>query len=234
MRQLSSPIIGSLAVICTYTLARAGVYLFFPGTTQDAWFFRDTLMCLPRLGAFAALLLLNRRWQLALFEMPPRDFGRAARLGFVPTILWVFYFAGGYGHAFTPFRILVGAFTSLIVGVYEEYAFRGPLLDALRQRMSLLPAIALSSALFTIFHLQAQPVQIWGAIFLMGVIFANLRVRGLGLGWLALIHGVIDAFYFVFTDNAPNPFGLFGLVLQAGLLAYAIATLPTGEKSPKP
>jgi membrane protease YdiL (CAAX protease family) len=183
-------------------------------------------MSVPRLGAFAALVLLNRFWNAARFDLPLKDFRRAALLGLVPMALWGFYFSGGQGQNFTPFKMFVGFFTSLVVGVFEEYAFRGPLLFALRQRLSLFATVVLSSVLFSIYHVQAQPFRCWVAIFLTGVIYANLRFRGLDLGWLAVIHGVTDALFFAFPDINPNMFGFYGMVLQAGLLAYAVMTFP--------
>lgn len=226
MQRHSSALIGSLGIIVAYVLIRSCVYHFFPVTSQETWFFRDTLMSIPRLGAFATLVLLNRFWHAARFDLPFKDFGRVALLGLVPVALWVFYFSGGQGGIFTPFKRFVGFFTSLVVGVFEEYAFRGPLLFALRQRLSLLSTVVLSSVLFAIYHVQAQPLRSWVAIFLTGVIYANLRFRGLSLGWLAVIHGVTDAFFFAFPDMNPSMFGFYGLVLQTGLLAYVVMTFP--------
>lgn len=85
-------------------------------------------------------------------------------MSFAPMALWVFYFSSGHSASFTPVMIFFGFFTSLVVGAFEEYAFRGPLLFALHQRLSLFTTIALSNVLFAVFHVQAQPLQIWGAI----------------------------------------------------------------------
>jgi len=150
-------------------------------------------------------------------------------MGLAPAALWVFFFSSGHGATFTPLMMFVGFFTSLIVGAFEEYAFRGPLLYALRQRLSLFTTIVLSNVVFAIYHVQAQPTGFWVAIFLTGVIYANLRFRGVSLGWLALIHGVIDAFYFLFPGSSSDPFGFYGLVLQAGLLVYAVMTFPRSK-----
>lgn len=189
-------------------------------------------MSIPRLGGFAALLLLNRVWNASRFDLPLREAGRAALMGFAPMALWAFYFSAGRGDPFSPLMMFVGFFTSLVVGAFEEYAFRGPLLFALHQRFSLFTTIAFSNVLFAVFHVQAQPLRSWMAIFLLGVIFANLRFRGLSLGWLALIHGVTDALYFLFPGVLPDPFGFHGLTLQAGLLVYAVITFPLSKANP--
>lgn len=231
----TSALIGSLAVIVAYTLVRAGVYHFYPVTSLETWYNRVVLMNIPRLGALDALLLLNRCWNLARFDLPLKDFRRAVFLGFVPVAVWLFYFSGGDGQQFTPTMMMGGFLTSLIVGAYEEYAFRGPMLFALRERMSLLATVMISSALFTIYHIQAQRLDIWPTIFLTGVILANLRFRGLSIGWLALIHAVIDTYMFIFPTNTVGPFGFHGLVMQSGLLVYGILTFPRSQiTEPKP
>jgi membrane protease YdiL (CAAX protease family) len=148
-----------------------------------------------------------------------------------PIALWFYYFSFAHGEIFTPFQIGVGFCTSLIVGLYEEYAFRGPLLAAFRERMSVLSTALLTSVIFTVYHIQAQSFRSWGMIFLMGIILANLRFSGLGLGWLALIHGLIDTSYFLCGSISPGPFSSSGLILHAGLLIYAIRTFPRQSKS---
>lgn len=187
---------------------------------------RDDVMTIPRLMAFTTLLLVNRDWNSANFRLTLKDIWRAMYWGIIPVALWVFYFSCGYGQAFTPYKIAAGCFASLVVGLLEEYAFRGPLLSALRGRTSVVATTALTAALFTIYHIQAQPFTHWGAIFLMGVIFANLRFRGLSVIGLTLIHWIIDALYFCFTDRTPDPFGFVWVAFQVGLLVYAVVTLP--------
>jgi membrane protease YdiL (CAAX protease family) len=198
-------------------------------------------MSIPRLAAFGVLLLLHRRWNIAAFSMPLRDGSRAAKMGFVPLALWIFFFSAGHGQSFTLMMMAVGFFTSLAVGLFEEYAFRGPLLSALSLRFSIFTAIVLSNVLFAAYHIQAQSIRFWPILFLTGVIFANLRFRGLSIGWLALIHGVTDACFFLFPSINPKPFGFYGLVLQTGLLIYAVVTFPRSsvkdlrsDKSPEP
>ena len=65
----SSVIIGSLVVICSYMLVRSCIYFYFPLKSQYSWFFRDTVMTIPRLGAFTALIFLNGIWKSTHFEI---------------------------------------------------------------------------------------------------------------------------------------------------------------------
>jgi membrane protease YdiL (CAAX protease family) len=128
---------------------------------------------------------------------------------------------------------VVGFFTSLVVGAFEEYAFRGPLLFAFQQRMPILTATLLSSALFTVFHIQAQPLEWWLEIFFAGVVFASIRLRGVSLVWLALIHTLIDTLDFVFPVHAPRFFTLPGIITTVGLLAYAFVIFPRPKSLPR-
>ena len=229
MRRGSSALVGSVLVIGWYMLVRACVYQWLPVVSVETWFVRDTWMTIPQLLAFAALLMMNRRWEVAAWTMPWREGARAVGLGWVPVGLYLFYFSAGEGPSFKVPMMGVGFFTSLVVGLFEECAFRGALLAALAQRFSLFSAVVLSNVMFAAFHIQAQPVAAWPSIFLLGVIFAHLRLRGLSLGWLAMVHGVLDAAWFWFPWNAPAPFGFDGVVLQAGLLMYAVVSFPRGR-----
>jgi membrane protease YdiL (CAAX protease family) len=215
----------ALIVVCAYMLVRNRVYHCLPAISLEQWFWRDALMSIARLAALIALLVLNRKWHSLDWRLA--DYRRAIIMGIIPVALWEFYFTGSDGSRFPAPMICGGMFSTALVGLFEEYAFRGPLLAALRQKMSLLSSILLSSAFFVIYHVQAQPPSTWGAIFLMGVIFANLRVRGLSIGWLAVIHGVIDASFFLFKTDNPAQFSFYGIVLNVGLLAYAVMTFPS-------
>lgn len=226
MRWPPTPVFGALLVIGVYMLARAAVRDLFPVTSQETWFTRDTVMCLPRLAAFALLFYFNRHWQLVRFDFPAKDLARLALRGSIPLALWVFYFSGSRGDDFMPWMIALGFITSMVVGLFEEYAFRGPLLAGLAKRWSDFPAVLVSSLLFTVYHYPVQPVASWGSIFLTGIVMANLRLRGISLGALSLLHGLIDASYFLFSDITQDPFNFHGLVLQLGLFCYALWTRP--------
>jgi hypothetical protein len=67
------------------------------------------------------------------------------------------------------------------------------LLNAIRDWKGTRAAIWGSSFLFTIMHVQAQPVSQWPGIFLSGVLFAMMRVQGVGLVWLIAVHAAYDA-----------------------------------------
>ncbi|HEY1170573.1 MAG TPA: CPBP family intramembrane glutamic endopeptidase [Verrucomicrobiae bacterium] len=221
-----SPLIGSLVVIAAYMLVRSAIYELFPVTTQESWFLRDAIVCIPRLLALVALLYLNRTWRVARMDFPLKGLGRTILWSIAPLALWTFYFSGSKGDSFVPWMIAVGFITSMIVGLFEEYAFRGPLLTTLHQQLGYVGSILISSFLFALFHLQAQPFSHCLMILLTGIILANLRLRGIGLGWLALLHGLIDASAFLFHTQSADALGLHGLAVHAGLLVLALISYP--------
>jgi len=142
-----------------------------------------------------------------------------------------FFFAGSTGPK-SPSYIIAGLFlTTIPVALFEEYAFRGPLLTDLSRRFSAPMGVLLSSVVFTVFHFQAQPLTFWGAIFLMGVILANLRLRGLSLGWLAATHFLVDTECNFFGSWQPTMSSLHGIAYQAALFLYAFASFPYKKRN---
>jgi len=221
--------ISALIVVLGYCGVRAWVYGSFPiGSTED-WIVRDGWMTIPRLGAFGALLALNRGRVAARFDWREPKLGMALALGGPLILLWAFKFGDGDGDRFQASLVVGGFFTSAAVALFEELAFRGVLLADLQSKWATIPAILVGSVLFAVFHFQAQSVRGWLGIFLTGVILSNLRVRGITLAGLAIIHTLIDTLFFVFGLNDPDLFGTRGLIFQGGLLVYAVATFPKGK-----
>jgi membrane protease YdiL (CAAX protease family) len=97
----------------------------------------------------------------------------------------------------------VGIAATVMVALFEEAAFRGAILSGLRGVTTTGWAIVGSAFLFTLFHFQAQPTRVWPLLFVTGVVLANLRTRGLSLGWLAALHGLFDIPFFFFGTEGP-------------------------------
>ncbi|HWD18706.1 MAG TPA: CPBP family intramembrane glutamic endopeptidase [Verrucomicrobiae bacterium] len=204
-------------------LVRSHVYQVDPIDSVESWFVRDTWMSVPRLAAFLAIFCIHGGWR-----RPRLDFWRAGdfkvvALGLVVVALWWFYFSGGVGDGFSTDMICIGVATSAVVGLFEEYAFRGPLLVALGPARQ---AVLLSSFLFAIYHFQAQSVEAWPAIFGTGVVFASLRFRGASLALLVALHTLIDAGYFFFASGTPAMTSAHGLALTLGALGLGAAVFP--------
>ncbi|SDT95873.1 CAAX protease self-immunity [Verrucomicrobium sp. GAS474] len=233
--QPRSPILrDSLLIVLAYMAVRCGVYAVLPVHTDAEWSRRDLFMCLPRLATFAALARCNRhRWGNAV----PFDFVVRGRGLLLPALLLVgaevlrtFLFAGGnpwpWGLA------LVGIAATVPVVLFEEYAFRGGLHQGLVARFGTATALFLGAALFTLFHIQAPAVVGWPAIFLFGLTWAGLRQRGLGLGWTALIHFIVDSLYFARGVFPPFWSGANGVYLFLLLVGAALAW-PRGSLTPR-
>lgn len=187
-------------------------------------------MSVPRLAAFGTLLFLNRTWRSSAFDWRLKDVGRALLFGGLLVGICVCYYAGSTGPK-VPWFVVAGLpLTTIPVALYEEYAFRGPLLTGLCQRSSPLMGILLTSVAFTAYHLQAQPLSCWGEIFLFGVILANLRVRGLSLGWLAATHLLVDIVWIFFGRWQPAMTSFNGIAYQTALLVYALVSFPYGQE----
>jgi len=229
-------LIQVLLFIGAYMIIRTVIYLFIPATSQWAWFYRDCWMTIPRFVTFCSLLVIDRYiWKSSLFDFLLKDIGRAAFYGGILIFIYLFHLIGSYGDPWPRKFILIAIFTSAIVGLFEEYAFRGVILGHLVKKWSKIIAILGSSAIFTLFHFQAQPLTEWPGIFLAGVALANLRLKGLSLFWLVIIHTIIDAAYFFFGTSMPRFFSIHKLIFLAAMILYGIITYPRDiqEKSVK-
>jgi len=213
----------SLLIVLAYMAARHFLYAAFPAPTLAAWSHRDALMSLPRLAAFAALWACNRwRWGNAVPFRFASASGWLLPAGLVVGQQIFHDVAFSRGGPWPLGLALAGIAATIPVVLFEEYAFRGGLLEGLRRHLDPGPAILLGSALFALFHVEAQPFLEWPAIFLYGAAWSGLRLRGLGLGWLAAIHFAVDAIYFLGSDypaftSLPHVTSLLVLLLAAVL-----------------
>lgn len=223
---VASPIAGTIVVVAAYMGVRSIIYFLLPATSMEAWFARDTIMSVPRLAAFAALLLFNRTWKSSTFDWQPEDFGKVLLFGGLLVAFYAFYYSASGGSTIPKFAAAWLALTTVPVVLFEEYAFRGPLLTRLCQQLNPPMGILLTSLLFTVFHLQAQPFSDWGEIFFVGFILANLRIKGLSLGGLALIHFLVDMVWVFFGISHPGMTSFNGMAFQIALLLCALLSFP--------
>lgn len=201
------PIMGKTAsalfIIILYMAVRAVIYARLPATDYASWFVRDVLMTVPRVAMFL-LSLLALRGMRGTSWLKVRGLDGAVLL--IAVLL-------GEGLAIASFQwapppandiALLGWITTLAVAFFEETCFRGVLFQSLKERLSPLKAAAVSSLIFTVYHLQAQPLTTWPGIFLVGFSFCAAYYRGAGLIWLVLAHELIDAVY-LSTNSASMP-----------------------------
>jgi membrane protease YdiL (CAAX protease family) len=215
-RRARSAFYVGLAIMAAYMLVRWGVYAIADRERLN-WFERDTTMDVPRLLALVAALVFGvRRWGRAGLGM---HFGHA-RLGIIGgaalVALWLpNHFFREHPIAFPASALFILAVSSFIVAAMEETLFRGVLFNALSEWGDQRDAIWLSSALFTVYHVQAQPLWSWPALFLYGIAAAVFRGRGVGLPWLILQHGLYDSLVFLGSSGESLIGGLQPLLFVA-------------------
>jgi membrane protease YdiL (CAAX protease family) len=205
----ASALIAGVLIMVMCMAARFVIYWTFPVRSVEKipgleaviigpgyeWWVRDTIMDVPRLVAFGLTLWVGhyfwgfdglgwhaRRWRLGLVW---GSVGAALILS--GSLL------GTESNAY-PLRILaVLSLSSIIVALHEETLFRGVLFNALRDVGGGQWAIWAPTALFTVYHVQAQPIEGWPSIFASGLLLVVLRWQGVGLVWLVLSHAVGDS-----------------------------------------
>lgn len=99
-----------------------------------------------------------------------------------------------------PQALLIVAVNTALVAVSEELMFRAILLQGLRKRYALWPAVLISSALFGVVHTVNGlaggdlGAALWQATaaFLQGIAYAAIRLRTRSVWPMTVVHGVWD------------------------------------------
>ena len=204
---------AGILIALGYVVARFFIYRMFPtGSVEKIpgvgvmyrpgpyeWWVRDTIMDVPRLLMFTLALLAGRYfWGM-------RQIGwHASRpvLGLIGGAVIVAFVLSGVAFRARPFdlllhQLLIVSVSSLIVAASEETLFRGVIFRALHDWRGATVAMWGSAALFTVYHVQAQPLHGWPPIFLTGLFAAVLRWQGVGLAWLIGGHAAADALVYL-------------------------------------
>lgn len=214
-------------------LARVSGLFDLPG----AWLWGSAVVTIP--VVLPVWLLLPTPWaRFGIGRLLPLLVATSViLLPFVAVSAFGEYSPGSPGRRW--FAVAVALFA---VSVAEELLFRCFLLDLLHGRGSGAVPVLVSSALFAVVHLDNphhDPVGI-ANIFLFGGVLGMLRIRGVGLAGLAMLHWLWNFFtgmiagWNVSGIELPSllrpvrpPFGVFGpessLILTAALTASAAA-----------
>lgn len=220
---------AAVAILLLYVAASLGA-LYWVKPMEPAASLRLMAGMTPvRLLALGALWTAARREGLSSrfgFEGGPR---RGLGHGAAMLALWAIFLTESSGGSWSLRDRFVGMGVCITVGLFEEFAFRGVLLEALARRYHPWTAALGSAVLFTLYHCRPQSLPAWPHVFLTGAVFANLRLRGLGLGWLAAIHAAVDAAFFFAGDRGVQVYGSAHTAFLAGLFAYAALTAPRGR-----
>lgn len=87
------------------------------------------------------------------------------------------------------------------VAAFEELLFRGLFLNELIKIINPIYGIIVSSFLFTLFHIEAQPLATFPLIFFYGVSFGFLRYMGVSLIYLIVLHFVENLFIYLLMPS---------------------------------
>jgi membrane protease YdiL (CAAX protease family) len=163
-----------------------------PALDEAAWVRRDVLMTWPRLAAFVLCLAA-----MAAFGGLSRWKWRGLTPSFVLIAACSCGFVMKHGYFGPPGlgrpHALWMLWANVFVVLWEEACYRGLLYLGLRERFEPVPAALISSAAFTLMHVQAQPVSLWFWIFCVGIAACASLEGGTGLLWLMLAHWAVDS-----------------------------------------
>jgi membrane protease YdiL (CAAX protease family) len=174
----------ALLMSVIYTAGMAGVWQFAEHDyAQTAQLLRDVLIAL----AVLVLLTLGIGWWSRLRIHRSNRIGWFGMLAVLPVMLVLITFVASASSGFTDrgliILVLVG---TLLVGIGEETAYRGVVLNSLAARMSLPWAVVVSSVLFGLMHSVNVLLQPVGST--IGQVVTTSLI-GLFLGFTYVISG---------------------------------------------
>lgn len=192
-------------IFLLYFLLRYFVYNNTDDHRYLDWAIRDTVMNIPRL---VCLLLI-------FIHIPIKEIGFGRKIlkndiyviGLLSiSLIAIDYFIGGMAFNFYNSYLVVyvlisigGIFSSL----FEEVLFRGIFFTKIREYMGVNLSILISTALYTLLYIGAQPTYLLPINFLYGFILGSIRARGRSIWIVILIH---------FVHSLPETF--FGEIKQ--------------------
>jgi membrane protease YdiL (CAAX protease family) len=149
---------------------------------------------------FALLVALASRQRRALglqAPSPPRSAWPVWPPLLYSLLMLLVAWAGGWP---APKALLIVAVNTALVAVSEELMFRAILLQGLRERYALWPAVLMSSALFGVVHTVNGLASgdlggaLWQATaaFLQGIAYAAIRLRTRSVWPMTVVHGLWD------------------------------------------
>jgi len=192
--------------VVLYCSIRYAIYLY--GFT---WIEQDTIVNIPRVICLILALWYGLKvWGRDKLGFHFQGIRLALAAGsFVLITGIIFIFQRSIEFTLTGGELALLTISTAFVAVFEETQFRGVLLNAIRDWRGASAAIWISSLIFTLFHIQAQPFRSWPMIFIFGVLFALLRVHGVSLLWLIGIHFSYLLLDFYITISGPFKLPLF-------------------------
>ena len=208
-----------LAVYFLYIIIRYVIYRFFPVTNFDSWIIRDTMVDIPRvLGILAIVSIIGLKGLMS-------ELSSVRSITVLQAIIIILFIVSGFEKCFhysflrlSNYDYFILFVNTVLVGLFEELLFRKAFHDEVFKLKNMVVSCFITSALFTIFHIQAQNFSEFPAIFSVGILFAILREKGVPLIWLVLSHISYDLIVLFWadgglTDNDSNQILVIGFYL---------------------
>jgi membrane protease YdiL (CAAX protease family)/gamma-glutamylcyclotransferase (GGCT)/AIG2-like uncharacterized protein YtfP len=187
-----------LGILCwlSYMLLRTLFQHWIPVHDWKSYILQDLSITVLRLGsAGICLWIAKRRWSMEAL-------GLSHSVWPAPVAMASLLVAGGSGilnalsmttdwNAAVWIRFVEIAI-AFAVALNEEIGFRGLIFNGIRELAGPKTAILISSLLFTAMHLGYQPLYSMLSIFFTGLCFATLRVKGVSLKIIILLHFFYD------------------------------------------
>jgi len=165
-------------------------------------------------GLMVILVIRQRKWgSNALTWPPPRGWAIILPVAAYSLVVYPLLFTGTLGLNLSQPNVAAGvAFNGFAAGALEELVFRGLILSLLlggnlddQSPSNLRRAVIISALLFSVPHalnvfvghaeVRVLAQLVWA--FLLGIVFACLRISGRSVWPVAVLHGVVNAFVHV-------------------------------------
>jgi CAAX protease family protein len=188
-------------------------------------------------GLMVILVIRQRKWgSNALTWPPPRGWAIILPVAAYSLVVYPLLFTGTLGLNLSQPNVAAGvAFNGFAAGALEELVFRGLILSLLlggnlddQSPSNVRRAVIISALLFSVPHalnvfvghaeVRVLAQLVWA--FLLGIVFACLRISGRSVWPVAVLHGIVNAFVHV---------NRIGIEIEPSLLkaaALAFAPLP--------
>ena len=108
----------------------------------------------------------------------------------VPLLIGNWYLMG-------PVTKFVFAATSIVVGIHEEFLFRGIMQNLVARRFGMLSSIGITSAVMTVWHVGAIPLNIfnYSQVLIVSCVLGLIYARTQSIWVVVILHALYDALW---------------------------------------
>ena len=108
----------------------------------------------------------------------------------VPLLIGNWYFMG-------PFTRFIFVLTSVVVGIHEEFLFRGIMQNVIARRFGVLSSVAITSAVMTAWHVGALPLNAFNfaQVFIVSCVLGLIYAKTRSIFVVVFLHSFYDALW---------------------------------------